>query len=102
MPVAEEITPLRLEGELNKCPNCGYEYGFHSSFLDANASCGPIKVRTTTRVFRVILICPECGARYDVGWRIQPVEMAVKVKEIEHAPAVTNALPEPVNKLDEI
>ena len=27
-------------------------------------------VKSTRTVYRVILICPECGARYDVGWQV--------------------------------
>lgn len=99
MPVAEEIIQVRPESELRICPSCGYEYGFHTSFVDANATSGPVKIRTTTRVFRVILICPECGARFDVGWRIQPVEMPVHVQEAEgHSLAAVNQPAGPVRK----
>jgi hypothetical protein len=35
-------------------------------------------VKSTREVYRVILICPECGARYDVGWRITFTEHEVK------------------------
>ena len=58
MKAPEEIITIGLEGEFRICPQCGYELGFHSSFLRAEEG------------YRIILICPECRARYDVGWRI--------------------------------
>jgi hypothetical protein len=42
--------------EFRKCDNCEYNRGFHSSLLREDGR------------YRVILICPECGTRYDVGW----------------------------------
>ena len=69
----EKITPLKVTEELHTCPSCGYERGFHTSFLNVNSiKDNPIK--STREVFRVVLICPECGARYDVGWRVSFVE----------------------------
>jgi hypothetical protein len=29
-----------------------------------------LPIKTTRELFRVILICPDCGTRYDVGWKI--------------------------------
>ena len=69
MPVSTEITTLIVEDELHICPACGYEFGFHTSFINMNAE-KDNPVKSTREVFRVILICPECGARYDVGWRV--------------------------------
>jgi uncharacterized protein with PIN domain len=78
MPVPGEIQFLMVEDELHVCPGCGYALGFHTSFLNANAvKDNPIK--STREVFRVILICPECGARYDVGWRISFSEPEARV-----------------------
>jgi len=37
------------------CEVCGFEKGFHTSFLKDGST------------YRVIYICPECGTRYDVG-----------------------------------
>ncbi len=68
--VAEQaITSIRVAGEFHACPSCGYERGFHTSFcgMEENKA---VSVKSTREVFRVILICPECGARYDVGWRV--------------------------------
>ena len=45
--------------EFRKCDECGYDRGFHSSFLKDGS------------MYRVILICPECGTSYDVGWKIE-------------------------------
>jgi hypothetical protein len=68
MPDLKEITSLPVETELHTCPECSYQRGFHTSFVSAGANRDP--VRSTRDVWRVILICPECGARYDVGWRV--------------------------------
>lgn len=73
-----EITFLTVEDELHICPACGYDHGFHTSFLNSNA----VKdnhIKSTREVYRVILICPECGARYDVGWRISFTEPEAKI-----------------------
>lgn len=64
-----EITSLHIDTELRTCTACGYERGFHVSFLSAGAG-KDAPVRSTRDVFRVILICPECGARYDAGVQI--------------------------------
>lgn len=69
MPVQGEITNLKIGDELHICPACGYEYGFHTSFLTMHAG-KDSPVKSTREVCAVILICPECGARYDVGWRV--------------------------------
>ena len=52
-----EIKKIELAEEFRICPQCGYDLGFHSSFLRSDKG------------YRIILICPECGARYDVGWQ---------------------------------
>lgn len=71
--VRGEIKNIKIEDELQICPACGYEYGFHTSFLKVHAGKdSPIK--STREVYQVILLCPECGARYDVGWRISLAE----------------------------
>lgn len=55
--VSEEIKQVEPEGEFRICPACGYERGFHVSFLRDDDE------------HRIVLICPNCGARRDVGWR---------------------------------
>lgn len=69
MPDLKEIVILRVESELHTCRNCGYERGFHTSFINvAQNRDNPVK--STREVYSVIIICPECGARYDIGWRV--------------------------------
>jgi hypothetical protein len=58
MKASHDITRIELAEEFRICPQCGYELGFHSSFLRSEQG------------YRIILICPECGARYDVGWQM--------------------------------
>jgi hypothetical protein len=55
--VSEKITRVEVETEFRICQQCGYERGFHASFVPGNGS-GSLQI---------ILICPDCGARYDVG-----------------------------------
>jgi uncharacterized protein with PIN domain len=73
MPVVSEIKNIKIEDELRICPACGYELGFHTSFLKLNAG-KDSPVKSTREVYQVILLCPECGARYDVGWRVSFTE----------------------------
>jgi predicted RNA-binding Zn-ribbon protein involved in translation (DUF1610 family) len=64
---------LKPGDELHVCPACGYALGFHTSFISANITRdNPIK--STRDVHRVILICPNCGARFDIGWRVSFAE----------------------------
>jgi predicted RNA-binding Zn-ribbon protein involved in translation (DUF1610 family) len=89
MPEIGEITTLKPTEEIRICPSCGYEYGFHTSFLNADAR-NDLPVKSTAEVYKVILICPECGARYDVGWRVSftdPENRIVKTIGIQqHSP----------------
>lgn len=64
-----EIISIRIKEEFRICPECGYERGFHSSLLSRSPNAEG-RIRHTKIVYRVILICPECGAQYDVGWRV--------------------------------
>ncbi len=67
MGTPEEIQTIKAGNELHVCLNCGYDRGFHTSFIRVNT--GKDKpVKPTPGLYRVVLICPECGARYDVGW----------------------------------
>jgi hypothetical protein len=65
----KEIAVLPVEDELHTCPDCGYALGFHTSFVNTTVSRNN-PVKSTREVWRVILICPECGARFDVGWHV--------------------------------
>jgi hypothetical protein len=73
-----EITNLKVDRELHICPSCGYELGFHTSFQSVHAG-KDNPVKSTKTVYRVILICPDCGARYDVGWQITFSEPAPRI-----------------------
>lgn len=59
----EDIKPAALikpDQELHVCPACGYTDGFHVSFK---------KSQRRTRWY-VILICPQCHARYQINWHV--------------------------------
>ena len=73
MPDLKEITSLPVENELHTCPDCGYTLGFHISVVSANGGRGN-PAGSIREVYRVILICPDCGARYDVGWHVSFAE----------------------------
>ena len=47
-------------GEVRVCPDCGYRRGFHVTFPDDDGGSRP-----------AVLCCPECGARFDIGWRVR-------------------------------
>jgi predicted RNA-binding Zn-ribbon protein involved in translation (DUF1610 family) len=79
MPVLHEIKNIKIDDELRVCPECGYEFGFHTSFLKLNAGKNPPVIKSTREVYMVILLCPECGARYDVGWRVSFTETENRV-----------------------
>ena len=68
-PDPREIIRLPVQNEFHTCPDCGYDRGFHTSLVSAHANKNT-PVRSTREVYRIILICPECGARYDVGWQV--------------------------------
>lgn len=52
-----EIKKVELEEEFSKCLACGYTKGFHNMFKKAVEN-GHLKW---------YLICPQCGATYDIG-----------------------------------
>jgi hypothetical protein len=92
MPEPGAITMLKIGDELHTCPSCGYTLGFHTSFINANVSKGnPIK--STRETWRVILICPECGARFDVGWRVSFAEFESKFVKTPVAPVIPPKAP---------
>lgn len=55
--VSEKITEVEVETEFRICQECGYGHGFHVSFAS----------RDDSDALQLILICPNCGARYDIG-----------------------------------
>ncbi len=53
----KKINTIKPQGELYKCPSCGYKDGFHVSFKwKKNGSNGEI-----------FLICPNCHSRFRIG-----------------------------------
>jgi hypothetical protein len=79
MPVLREIQNIKIDDEFRVCLACGYEFGFHTTFLKLNAGKNLPVIKSTREVYRVILLCPECGARYDVGWRVSFTETENRV-----------------------
>lgn len=55
-----EITAIDPHGEINRCPSCGYQDGFHVSF----------RFEPKGSAAEVILICPSCHSRFCLGWKI--------------------------------
>jgi len=58
MSVAEKIKAVQVKDEFRICLVCGHDMGFQTSIVRDGAQT------------KVILICPECGARYDIGWTV--------------------------------
>ena len=54
----KDIRSIPIDREVRVCADCGYELGFHLSLIPA----GDPPARLD-----IILICPNCGARYDIG-----------------------------------
>lgn len=55
----DKIRRVEVKEEFRKCLVCGFNRGFHTSFLKDGGK------------YRVIYICPQCGARYDVGLKVE-------------------------------
>lgn len=60
--MVKEISKKDVKEEFRVCPSCGYELGFHVSFIREEEK------------LRIVLICPNCGARFDIGWLISEDE----------------------------
>ncbi len=75
----KEIIPLQAGDGIEVCPDCGYDRGFNVTFINA-AGAKSTPVRSTREVFRAILTCPGCGARFDVGWRVSFSEFRSAIK----------------------
>jgi hypothetical protein len=54
--ISANISKVTIQEEFRICPEGGYERGFHVSFLKED---GEDAVRS-------ILICPNCGARFEL------------------------------------
>jgi RNA polymerase subunit RPABC4/transcription elongation factor Spt4 len=53
-----KIQKIKIEEKTDTCPVCGYTDGFHVSF------------QKLTSKTKIILICPDCHARFDPEWEI--------------------------------
>jgi len=53
-----EVIEKKIEKEFHICDNCGYDKGFHVSFIKQE-------------YYEIVLICPQCGQRYKIGWKIK-------------------------------
>jgi len=51
-----KIQKIMIQEVTDSCPVCGYTDGFHVSF------------RKDSGNIRIILICPDCHARFDPEW----------------------------------
>jgi len=51
-----ETINKKIDEEFSVCDTCGYDRGFHVSFVKEGGG------------FQAVLICPECGQRFRVGW----------------------------------
>ena len=56
----KEIETLEPQGEIYRCPACGYEDGFHVAF----------RFEPKKPAGEVFLICPSCHRRFRMGWKI--------------------------------
>jgi len=52
----DDIEQVEVKDEFRTCPSCGYKDGFHVSFVPKE-----------TGKLKLVLICPSCSARYDIG-----------------------------------
>ena len=59
MTVAEKVHSIQVSDEFRTCTVCGYDHGFHVSFR-----------KEPNKSVSIVLICPECGARFDVNWDV--------------------------------
>jgi len=60
MGAENKIKKLEPQGEIYRCPSCGYEDGFHVSF----------RFEPKSSSAEVFLICPNCHSRFRLGWKI--------------------------------
>ena len=56
----KRINTLKVQGELYKCPSCGYKDGFHVSLKRSKKSSDG----------EIFLICPNCHSRFRLGWNV--------------------------------
>ena len=54
--ISQDIKKVEVQQEFRQCPACDYQRGFHVSFVGSPG-----------QPLQLVLICPSCGARYDIG-----------------------------------
>ncbi len=54
-----DLIDKKVEDEFSVCDVCGYDLGFHVSFQKKDNRYG------------VILIRPQCGARFRINWEVK-------------------------------
>ena len=50
------------------CEKCDYDRGFQLALIKRRADAGTTLGKER---LRVVLVCPECGQRYDIGWSVE-------------------------------
>ena len=50
-------TQKRVDAEFCICDKCRYDKGFH------------VSLKRQTESHAIVLICPNCGQRYAIGWK---------------------------------
>ena len=56
MPDPKPLQTIDIQDGLIACPDCDYTNGFHVTFVPGDDG------------MKIILVCPSCSARFDVGW----------------------------------
>jgi hypothetical protein len=60
--VVDEVIKKQIGKTFHTCDKCNYQRGFHVSFEKADSH------------HEIVLICPNCGQRFRVGWKFTPIE----------------------------
>ena len=53
------VIEKKVGKEFRVCDTCGYDRGFHVSFVEGRSQ------------YEVVLICPQCGQRFKVRWKVK-------------------------------
>jgi hypothetical protein len=55
--ISKDIKDIEVQQEFRECPACDYQRGFHTSLIRQGSE----------KQLWLVLICPSCGIRYDIG-----------------------------------
>ena len=58
----------RIQDVFEACEQCEYDRGFQIALIKRRADAGSTLGREK---LRIILVCPQCGQRYDIGWAVE-------------------------------